>query len=88
MVGTLIKTDTIDGLFIGLIKEHFYCKEDGFISIEVTWNDCDETTETFRDDEGDYDSAIYHFYENNRWWRIDTNFYMFKRVLEDNYEYR
>ena len=81
MVGTLIKTETIHGLFIGLVKEYLYCSEENFISIEVTWNDCDDTTETFRDYE-DYDSTIYHFYYNGRWWRVDTNFYMFKRILE------
>ena len=81
MVGTLIKTMPNDELFIGLVYEHFYDSDDNFISVEVRWNDCDDTTEVFREYE-DYDSSIYHFYDNGRWWRIDTNFYMFKQVLE------
>jgi len=81
MAGTLIKTKTDNGFFIGLVKEHFYCSDDNFISIEVVWNDCDDTTETFNEYE-DYESHAYHFYDNGRWWRVDTNFYMFKQILE------
>jgi len=81
MVGTLIKTMPKDELFIGLVYEHFYDSDDTTLTVEVRWNDCDDTTETFRRYE-DYDSCIYHFYDNGRWWRVDTNFYMFLRVLE------
>ena len=81
MVGTLIKTESNLGLFIGLVKEHFYCSEDVFISIEVTWNDCDETTETFNEYD-DYESPPYYFYHKGRWWRVETNFYKFLDVLE------
>ena len=81
MVGTLVKTETNVGLFIGLVKEHFYCSEDVFISIEVTWNDCDETTETFNEYD-DYESPPYHFYHKGRWWRVEQNFYKFLDVLE------
>jgi len=82
MVGTLIKTHSPTGFFIGIVKDYIIDYDDEVISLGVTWNDNDDTTETFREYE-DYDSSIYHFYDNDRWWRIDTNFYMFKRVLED-----
>ena len=82
MVGTLIKTMAEEELFIGLIVNWWYDGDDEIISLGVTWNDCDETTETFREHE-DYDSSIYHFYDNGRWWRIDQNYYKFKRLLED-----
>ena len=81
MVGTLIKTMPQDKLYIGLVYEWYYCDEVDQVTIEVRWNDCDDTTELFREYE-DYDSSIYHFYDNGRWWRIDTNFYMFKQLLE------
>jgi hypothetical protein len=79
MIGTLIKTKTDNGFFIGLVKDYRY--NDDEISVDVVWNDCDNTTETFEDYE-DYESCIYHFHDNGRWWRVDTNFYMFKQVLE------
>ena len=81
MVGTLIKTETIHGQFIGLVKEHHYCSEDILITVEVTWNDCDETTETFNEYE-DYESPPYHFYHKGCWWRVEKNFYKFLQVLE------
>ena len=59
MVGTLIKTQTHNGFFIGIIKDHFY--EAGTISVGVTWNDNDETTETFNE-YTDYSTFVYHFY--------------------------
>ena len=86
MVGMLVKTETIHGLFIGLVYEHFYDSDDNFISIEVRWNDCDDTTETFREWE-DYDEvSVYHFYHKGRWWRVDLNFYKFKQALEGKWE--
>ena len=81
MVGTLIKTHSPTGFFIGLIKNYHYKDHTDEIVIGVTWNDCDDTTECFHDYE-DYDDCIYHFYDNGRWWRVDTNFFMFKRLLE------
>jgi hypothetical protein len=81
MVGTLIKTTPQDKLFIGLVKEWFYDCDDQIISVEVTWNDCDDTTETFNEYEDD-NMPEYFFYHEGRWWLIDENFYKFKQVLE------
>ena len=81
MVGTLIKTETIHGQFIGLVKEHHYCREDLLITVEVTWNDCDQTTEVFNEYE-DYESPSFYFYHKGCWWRVEENFYKFKQVLE------
>jgi len=81
MVGTLIKTETIRGFFIGMVKNYFVHTDRESIGIGVTWNDCDETTETFTEYE-DYDTCIYHFYDDGRWWRVDQNYYKFKRLLE------
>jgi len=80
-IGTLIRTKTIYGLFHGLVTSWHYC-EDDYISIDVTWNDCDDTTETFNEHHEDYDTIKYHFYYKGRWWLIDENFYKFKQVLE------
>ena len=55
--------------------------DDENVLIGVTWNDGDVTTETFAEYE-DYDTCIYHFHDNGRWWRIDQNYYKFKRLLE------
>ena len=81
MVGTLIKTHSPTGFYIGIVKDYIIDYDDEVISIGVTWNDNDDTTETFREYD-DYDSCIYHFYDNGRWWRVDQNYYKFKRVLE------
>ena len=80
--GTLIKTETIHGLFHGLVTDWYYCDDDQYISIEVTWNDCDNTTETFNEYDESYDTVEYFFYHKGRWWPIDENFYKFKQVLE------
>ena len=56
--------------------------DDNFISVGVTWNDGDVTTESFEECE-DYDTAVYHFHDNGRWWQIGQNYYKFKRLLED-----
>ena len=80
--GTLIKTETIHGLFHGLIKDYFYCSDEGYISVDVTWNDCDNTTETFNEFDESYDTIEYFFYHKGRWWLIDENFYKFKQVME------
>lgn len=82
MVGTLIKTHSPTGFFIGLIKNYFVHTDRESIGIGVTWNDCDETTETFHPYEDEYETCIYHFYDNGRWWRVDTNYFMFKQILE------
>ena len=83
MVGTLIKTMPTDALFIGLGKEWSYDIEDsyGLIQIEVIWNDCDDTTETFNEHE-EYDVCNYYFYHQGKWWLIIENFWKFKQVLE------
>ena len=81
MVGILIKTHSPTGFFIGLVKNYFYRDHTEEIVIGVTWNDCDDTTECFHDYE-DYDDCFYHFYDNGLWWRVDSNFFMFKRLLE------
>ena len=80
--GILIKTETIHGLFHGLVIDYFYCSDDQYISIEVTWNDCDNTTETFNEYDESCDTIEYFFYHKGRWWLIDENFYKFKQVLE------
>lgn len=82
MVGTLIKTETIRGFFIGLITNYFHCDDRESIGVGVTWNDCDETTETFNEYGDEYETCIYYFYDNGRWWQVDQNYYMFKRLLE------
>ena len=79
-IGTLIKTETIHGLFHGMVKNYLY--EENQIVIGVTWNDCDETTETFNEYDEGYDTTEYFFYHKGRWWLIDQNFYKFKQVLE------
>ena len=81
MVGTLIKTMPKDQVFVGLVYEWFYDNDDDLISVEVKWNDCDDTTEVFREYE-DYDVSDYHFYHKGRWWLISQNFWKFKQVLE------
>ena len=81
MVGTLIKTMPQNTLFIGLVKEWEYNCDDQIISVEVIWNDCDDTTEVFNEFE-EYDVSQYHFYHKGRWWLINENFYKFLRVLE------
>jgi len=83
MVGTLIKTESIHGFFIGLVKNYLYRDDSEEIAIGVTWNDCDETTETFSPYQGEYDTSLYYYYEKGRWWEVDENFYKFKRLLED-----
>ena len=81
MVGILIKTMTNEGLCIGIIKDYSIDYDDENVLVGVTWNDCDETTECFSEHE-DYDTPVYHFYDNGRWWRVDQNYYKFKRLLE------
>ena len=83
MVGTLIKTKPNDELYIGLIYDWYYDDEDryGTVGVEITWNDCDDTTEIFHEYE-DYDMSEYHFYHKGRWWLIYENFWKFKEVLE------
>ena len=83
MVGTLIKTMTNEGLFVGIIKTFSIDYDDENVLIGVTWCDGDETTETFNEYEYDYETCIYHFYDNGRWWQIDQNYYKFKRLLEE-----
>ena len=80
-IGTLIKTENIHGLFHGLITDYYYCSDEGYISVEVTWNDCDDTTETFNEYDEGYDTTEYFFYHKGRWWLIDQNFYKFKQAL-------
>ena len=80
--GTLIKTETIHGLFHGLVTDWYYCDKD-HITVHVVWNDCDQTEETFCEKgDYDYDTVDYFFYHKGRWWLIDENFYKFKQVLE------
>ena len=79
-IGTLIKTETIHGFFIGLVKNYLY--KENQIVVGVTWNDCDETTETFNEYDEDYDTTEYFFYYKGRWWLIDENYYKFKQALE------
>ena len=81
MVGTLIKTENNNGFFIGIVKNYHYNDYTEEMVVGVVWNDNDDTTETFTEYE-DYDSCIFLFHDNGRWWRIDTNFYMFKQLLE------
>ena len=81
-IGTLIKTETIHGLFHGMVTDYHYCDNEGYISVDVTWNDCDNTTETFNEYGEDYETTEYFFYYKGRWWLIDENFYKFKQVLE------
>ena len=83
MIGTLIKTMTNEGLFIGIIKDCIVDYVDRNVLIGVTWNDGDMTTEVFEERQGDWETAIYHFHNNGRWWRIDQNYYKFKQLSED-----
>ena len=80
-VGTLIKTMPKNELFIGLIKEWNFDHDDHNITVEVIWNDCDDTTEIFNEHE-DYDVCNYYFYHQGKWWLILENFWKFKQVLE------
>ena len=82
MVGTLIKTMANQTLYVGMIKDFIIDHNDSFISVGVVWNDNDVTTETFEERE-DYETSIYHFHDNGRWWNINENFYKFQRLLED-----
>ena len=79
--GTLIKTETIHGLFHGLITDWDYCDVEDYITVFVTWNDCDQTEETFCEDK-DYDTVDYFFYHKGRWWEIHHNFHKFLVKLE------
>ena len=79
-IGTLIKTETMNGLYHGLVTDWYYCDDEGYVSVNVTWNDCDQTEETFSDNEG-YDTE-YFFYHKGRWWDIHHNFYKFMAKLE------
>ena len=81
-IGTLIKTETIHGLFHGMVTDYRYCDDEGFITIFVTWNDNDHTEETFREQGEIYITDEYFFYHKGRWWLIDQNFYKFKQALE------
>jgi len=81
-IGTLIKTETIHGLFHGLVTDYDYCLTGEYITVKVTWNDCDNTTETFNQYGESYDTTEYFFYHKGRWWLIDENFYKFKQVME------
>ena len=82
-IGTLIKTETIHGLFHGLVTDWYYCGDEGYITIFVTWNDCDHTEETFCErGDYDYDAVEYFFYHKGRWWDIDQNFHKFMVKLE------
>ena len=83
MVGILIKTMTNQGLCIGIIKDYIIDYDDRNVLLGVTWNDGDVTTEVFEERQQDYETHIYHFHNNGRWWRIDQNYYKFKRLLED-----
>jgi len=80
-IGTLIKTETIHGLFHGLITD-YECDDDECITVKVTWNDCDDTTETFNEIDSEFVTDEYYFYHKDRWWLIDGNFYKFKQVME------
>jgi hypothetical protein len=81
--GTLIRTETIHGLFHGMVTDYHYHSDEGYITIFVTWNDCDHTEETFLEQgDYDYDTVDYFFYHKDRWWLIEENFYKFKQVLE------
>ena len=82
MVGTLIKTETNDGHFVGLVKNYFYRDYTEEIVIGVIWNDCDDTQETFNPYEGEYDTCLYYYHDKGRWWQVDENFYKFKELLE------
>ncbi len=81
-IGTLIKTETIHGLFHGLITDWYYCVEENYVSVEVTWNDCDNTTETFNEHDFGYETTEYFFYHKGRWWEIEHNFHKFMAKLE------
>ena len=81
-VGTLIKTETIHGLFHGMVTDYSYYSDEGYITVDVIWNDCDNTTETFNEYDDDYDTVEYFFYHKGRWWLIHENFYKFKQVME------
>ena len=82
-IGTLIKTMPNDELYIGLIYDWYYERDehDETIHVQVKWNDCDDTTEIFHEYE-DYDVSQYHFYHKGRWWLIHENFCKFLKVLE------
>ena len=79
--GTLIKTETIHGLFHGLVTDWHYYDDDDSVTVFVTWNDCDQTEETFCEDK-DYDTVDYFFYHKGRWWEINDNFHKFLVKLE------
>ena len=80
-IGTLIKTETIHGFFHGLVTDWDYCDVEDYITIFVTWNDCDRTEETFCD-EKTYDTVDYFFYHKGRWWEIHSNYHKFLVKLE------
>ena len=82
MIGILIKTQSNLGFFIGLITNYLHRDKEKSISVGVTWNDCDNTTETFSEYDDNYDTTEYFFYDKGRWWLVDENYYRFKRLLE------
>ena len=62
MVGTLIKTITNEGFFIGIIKNYGYNYHYQEITVGVVWNDNDDTEETFPECSDYYDEHDYCFY--------------------------
>ena len=82
MVGILIKTMTIKGLYIGIIKDFIIDYDDNVVTVGVAWNDNDNTTEVFDHDDVVLDEYEYAFYDNQRWWSMSDYYYEFKRLLE------
>ena len=80
--GTLIKTETIHGLFHGLVTDWYYCDDENYVTVFVTWNDCDKTEETFGEYSDGYDTVDYFFYHKGRWWEIHSNYHKFLVKLE------
>lgn len=81
-IGTLIKTETNRGLFHGMVTDWHYCGHEGYISVQVIWNDCDQTEETFCEQGDDIVTTDYFFYHKGRWWEIESNFHKFMAKLE------
>ena len=75
-IGTLIKTETNNGLFHGMVTDYYYCSHEGYVTIFVTWNDCDQTEETFCEHGDDYDKHDYFFCQPDRDW--ETSHYWFR----------
>ena len=82
MIGTLIKTTSIKGLFIGIVEDFIIDNDDSQVVVDIVWHDNDKTTEVFDREDIKHDEYEYAFYGNGRWWSMSEYYYDFQRLLD------